>query len=108
MYAVIEDSGTQFKVVEGECIDVDLRQAAVGDVVEFDKVLFFGSENGARIGAPYLPDAKVRAAVEDEVKARKVVSYKFRRRKANSSKKIGHRQRYLRVRITEIVVPQTA
>ena len=108
MYAVIEDSGTQFKVAEGECVDVDLREAAVGDVIEFDKVLFCSGENGTKIGAPYLADAKVRGAVEDEVKARKVISYKFRRRKANSSKKIGHRQRYLRVRITEIVVPQTA
>lgn len=106
MYAVIEDSGSQFKVIEGESVDVDLRDAKAGDVVEFDKVLFSSSEDGVRVGIPYLEDAKVRGEVEEEIKARKVISFKFRRRKANSQRKVGHRQRYLRVRITEILVPQ--
>ena len=106
MYAVIEDSGCQYKVAEGDCIDVDLREAKPGDVVEFDRVLFCSAEDGACVGAPYLDDAKVRGMVEAEIKAKKVISYKFRRRKASSAKKIGHRQRYLRVCVTEILVPQ--
>jgi len=108
MYAIIEDSGAQFKVTEGERIEVDLRDAKAGDAIEFDRVLFCGGEDGPQVGAPYLPDAKVRGEVEAEIKAKKVISYKFRRRKSSSATKIGHRQRYLRVRITEILVPQSA
>ena len=104
MYAIIEDSGQQFKVIEGERIDVDLRDAAPGDVIEFDRVLFWSGNDGARVGTPCIPDARVRAEVEDRVKGAKVVSFKFRRRK-NYHRKKGHRQKYLRVRITEILVP---
>ena len=104
MYAVIEDSGTQLKVAEGERIDVDLRDATPGDVIEFERVLFCNGGETAHIGAPYVEGARVRGEVEAEIKAKKVISFKFRRRKA-SSRKIGHRQRYLRVRITEIVAP---
>jgi len=106
MYAVIEDSGCQHKVTEGERIDVDLRDASPGDVIEFDRVLFCSRDGDARVGTPYLEDVKVRGEVETEFKAKKVISYKFRRRKASSAKKIGHRQRYLRVRITDILAPQ--
>ena len=103
MYAVIEDKGRQFKVAEGERIDVDLRDAKPGDVIEFDQVLFWSGDAETRVGAPYLENATVRGEVEDEIKAKKVVSFKFRRRKS-THRKIGHRQRYLRVRITEISV----
>lgn len=101
MYAVIEDSGTQIKVAEGERIEVDLRKAAPGDVIEFDRVVFCSDGETPLIGAPYVENARVCGEVESEFKAPKVISYKFRRRKASSRKK-GHRQRYLRVRITEI------
>jgi len=104
MYAVIEDSGTQFKVSQGDCLEVDLRAAQAGQAIEFDKVLFCSTDAGARVGAPYVEGAKVRAEVQEEFKARKVISYRFRRRK-KSAKKIGHRQRYLRVRVTDIIVP---
>ncbi len=106
MYAVIEDSGRQLRVSEGQPIEVDLRNAAPGDAIEFERVLFWSGPDGCRVGSPYLPDARVRGRVEREIKAKKVVSFKFRRRKA-SHRKIGHRQRYLRVRVTEIVVPQS-
>ena len=101
MYAVIEDSGTQFKVAEGERIDVDLRDANPGDAIEFDRVLLCNDDQTVRIGTPYVENVTVRGEVEEEFKARKVISYKLRRRK-KSRRKIGHRQRYLRVRITEI------
>lgn len=102
MYAIIEDKGHQYKVAEGERVEVDLREANPGDTIEFDRVLFCSDTDELRVGTPYLENAKVRAEVEQQVKARKVVSYKFRRRK-DSSRKVGHRQRYLRVRIKEII-----
>jgi len=107
MYAVIEDKGKQYKVTEGDRITVDLRDAAPGDVIAFDKVLLCRDERDAIVGAPTVEGAKVLGQVEAEVKARKVIHLDFRRRKA-SKRKIGHRQRYLRVRITRIDAPQGA
>jgi len=104
MYAVIEDSGTQFKVAEGMRVDVDLRDAESGDIVEFDKVLFCSKDDATTVGTPYVESAVVRGRVEAEIKDKKVISFKMRRRKASRRKK-GHRQRYLRVLITDIVSP---
>jgi len=102
MYAIIEDSGRQFKVAEGERIDVDLRAAKAGDTIEFDKVLFVAGDS-PRVGAPYVAGAKVVGSVEEQIKARKVISYKYQRREPYH-RKVGHRQQYLRVKITQIAV----
>lgn len=103
MYAIIEDSGRQFKVSEGERIDVEIRDGAkAGDALVFDKVLFLGGEK-AVVGAPYVVNAKVKGQIESEFKAKKVVSYKYQRREPYH-RKVGHRQQQLRVRITEIAV----
>ena len=106
MYAIIEDSGRQFKVAEGERIDVDLRAAKAGDTLEFDHVLFLGGET-PKIGAPYVENARVKGQVEAEVKAKKLISYKYTRRE-QYHRKVGHRQRHLRVLITEIVTGSRA
>ena len=104
MYAIIQDGGRQYKVAEGERIDVELRPAKAGDVIEFDQVLFLGGGDALKVGAPYLENAKVRGEVEAEVKDKKLISYKYQRRK-QYHRKVGHRQPHLRVRITQIVVP---
>ena len=104
MYAVIEDKGKQYKVAEGDRIAVDLRPATPGDVITFDTVLLYSDTDGTRVGAPTVDGAKVLAEVEQEFKARKVVHFNFRRRQA-SQRKVGHRQRYLRVRVTQITAP---
>ncbi len=103
MYAVIEDSGTQFKVSEGDIIRVDLRQGDdTPDAIEFDRVLLVSDGEGdTRLGRPVLDGAKVSADVLTEVRGDKVTIIKFRRRKGYRRKK-GHRQRFLRVRITGI------
>ena len=100
MYAIIEDGGKQYKVAEGERIEVELRDAAVGDQITFDKVLFLGGES-AKVGAPYLENVSVSGTVEANTKGKKVVSYRFRRREMYR-RKVGHRQKYLQVRITGI------
>ena len=102
MYAIIEDSGRQFKVAEGEKIEVDLRAAKAGDTIEFDKVLFVAGDSPA-IGAPYVAGAKVVGSVEEQIKAHKLISYKYTRREPYH-RKVGHRQQYLRVKITKISV----
>jgi large subunit ribosomal protein L21 len=105
MYAIIEDSGTQIRVSPGEVLDIDLREGAeAGASISFDRVLLVGdpaSDEPASIGTPYLDGAAVTAEVLDEIKGDKIDVIHFKRRKGYRRKK-GHRQRYLRVRISDI------
>jgi large subunit ribosomal protein L21 len=100
MYAIIEDGGKQYKVSEGERIEVELRDAEVGDIISFDRILFLGGES-VSVGMPYVENARVTGTVEAETKGKKVISFKFRHREPYH-RKVGHRQKYLRVLITEI------
>ena len=104
MYAIIEDSGQQFRVSEGDVVDVDLRELAQDATeVEFGRVLLVSSEDDVKVGTPLVDGAKVTASIVDPMaKGKKVQSFHWRRRKA-SRKKTGHRQKYLRVKITGIV-----
>jgi len=101
MYAIIEDSGTQFRVEEGQTLEIDLREAAEGAKVTFDRVLLVADEKGVRIGKPLVEGAKVTAEVVGETKGPKLEIVKVRRRKS-SRRHTGHRQKYLRVRVTAI------
>jgi large subunit ribosomal protein L21 len=101
MYAIIEDSGTQFKVTTGDTIRID-RAVEDGDkTVTFDRVLLVGGEGDPRIGTPMVSGATVTADVIGPVKGPKVVSVKHRRRKGYY-RKTGHRQNYTAVKITGI------
>ncbi len=106
MYAIIEESGGQRKVTEGEEILIDLYkggEAAAGETITFDKVLIVGPEGGeAKIGRPYVGGATVSAeVVEPMVKGEKIYIHKFRA-KTGYRRKTGHRQRYTMVKITGI------
>lgn len=106
MYAIIEESGGQRKVTQGEQILVDLLQSgeiAKGAAVTFDKVLVVGEADGsAKLGQPYVTGAKVTAeVVEPVVKGEKIYNYKFREKKA-WRKKTGHRQQFTMVKVTGI------
>lgn len=101
MYAIIEDSGTQFKVTTGDTIRID-RQVGEGDkTVTFDRVLLVAGEGTPKIGAPILSGATVVADVVRAVKGPKVDTIKHKRRKGYY-KKIGHRQKYTAVKISAI------
>jgi large subunit ribosomal protein L21 len=105
MYAIIEDSGTQIKVSEGDVIRVASRELpAEAGTLTFDKVLLvggLGEGKEAKIGAPLLSGAKVTADVLGEGKTDKVEIFKFRRRK-NYRRHRGHRQDFIQVKITGI------
>ena len=105
MYAIIEDSGTQIRVSAGETVDVDLRELADdATTVTFDKVLMVGdasNDDASTIGTPYVGGASVTAEIVGPVKGEKIDVVKFKRRKGYRRKQ-GHRQPYLRVKITEI------
>jgi large subunit ribosomal protein L21 len=103
MYAIIEESGKQFKVTSGDTIDIDRTESPEEDTITFDRVLLVGGEGDARVGSPLVAGATVTAEVVGPVKGEKVDIIKHRRRKGYH-KHIGHRQKYLRVRITGINV----
>ena len=101
MYAIVEDSGTQWRVEEGQTLRIDSRTAEVGGDLTFDRVLLLSDENGVQVGKPLVEGAKVTAKVLGPTKGPKLEVVKVRRRK-NSRTHTGHRQRYLTVRVTSI------
>lgn len=101
MYAIISDSGRQFRVEEGMEFDVDYREAQAGDTITFDKVLALSGDGGLKVGKPTVGGATVTAEVIGVKMGDKLVVRKFRRRK-NSRRKNGHRQIYTAVRVSGI------
>ena len=101
MYAIVEDSGTQIIVREGDVLEVDLR-GEEQDAIVFDRVLAIKSGDGpAKLGTPYIDGASVKAEVMGETKGPKIDVIKFKRRKGYK-RKTGHRQSYLKIKINEI------
>jgi large subunit ribosomal protein L21 len=101
MYAIIDESGKQFKVTSGDTIDIDRLGAESEKTITFDRVLLVGGEGEPRIGTPTVAGATVTAEVVGPSKGPKVEIVKYRRRKGYH-KHLGHRQKYLRVRVTSI------
>jgi large subunit ribosomal protein L21 len=100
MHAVIETGGRQYRVTEGDVIDVQLLGQEDGEV-SFDRVKLVESEDAVKVGAPDVDGATVAGTVLGTVKGRKVVGVSFRRRKGSKKTK-GHRQKFSRVKITGI------
>lgn len=102
-YAIIEDSGTQIKVHEGDILDIDFRDAEAGSTITFDKVLAQRSEDAdaATLGTPWIDKATVTAEVIGDKLGEKIDVIKYKRRK-NYRRKQGHRQQYVRVKVTGI------
>ncbi len=107
MYAVIEQGGKQYKVSQGDVINIELTEVeADATSIEIGKVLFVSDGTDIKIGTPYLDGAKViatfKAEAEDAiVKGPKLYPTHFRRRK-KSVRKMGHRQKYLQIMIDSI------
>lgn len=101
MYAIISESGRQFRVEKDQEFDIDFREVQAGDTITFDKVLALSGEGGLKVGKPTVDGASVKAEVLGVKMGDKLVIQKFRRRK-NSRRKTGHRQIYTAVRVSEI------
>ena len=105
MYAIIEDGGKQYKVEKGEVVCIETCPLAEGQTsIEFDKVLFYKDEENTLIGQPVIAGAKVVGKINRQAKGPKLYPMQFRRRK-NSQRRIGHRQKYYEVEITDICQP---
>jgi large subunit ribosomal protein L21 len=105
MYAVIETGGKQYRVAEGDTLQVELLPGAdAGGEVTFDRVLLVGGET-VMAGTPAVEGASVRARVLREGKEPKVLVFKMKRRKAHRKLR-GHRQPFTEVRIEQILLPK--
>ncbi|RYL93884.1 50S ribosomal protein L21 [Sporolactobacillus sp. THM7-4] len=100
MYAIIETGGKQLKVEEGQSIVVEKLSAEAGDTVTFDKVLFIGGDQ-VKVGTPTVEGASVTAKVAEQGRGKKIVVFKFKKRK-NYRRKQGHRQPFTKVTIEKI------
>jgi large subunit ribosomal protein L21 len=101
MYAVIKTGGKQYRVAQGDKLRVEKLPGNVGDTVTLGEVLLVGGES-VKIGRPLLAGAKVEAKIVAQDRAKKIIVFKFRRRK-NYRRKNGHRQPFTALEITGIV-----
>jgi len=100
MYAIIKTGGKQYKVAVGDEIDVELLDGDIGLEVQFTEVLFVNNGSSSLIGKPYVAGGIVTGELLDYVTGPKVTSLKYI--PGNHRKRIGHRQHYSRVKITNI------
>jgi large subunit ribosomal protein L21 len=103
MYAIIRSGDKQFRAEPGQTLRVPSLAAEVGDTVTFDQVLVASTDDGMRLGAPTVDGASVTGEVVRHGKDKKVIIFKWKRRK-NYRRKQGHRQKFTEVRIGEIKV----
>ena len=102
MFAVIQTGGKQYRVAEGDRLRVEKLTGDVGAKVTFDKVLLIGGDT-IKVGTPLVGGAKVSAEIVAQGRDKKVIVFKFRRRK-NYRRKAGHRQPFTELKITGVSV----
>ena len=105
IYAIIETGGKQYRVSQGQTVDVDNLNIIEGETVELDKVLVVGDEKNVTIGAPMVAGAKVTATSKGTVRGDKIIVYKFKS-KVRFRKKTGHYQLFTRLVIDKIETPE--
>ncbi len=107
MYAIIEQGGKQYKVAEGDRLNIELTDLAPdAKTIELNKVLLVSDGQNIKIGSPFVEGAKIIARFETTaqdavIKGKKLYPMHFRRRKS-SKKRTGHRQKYLEITIDKI------
>ncbi len=102
MYAIIETGGKQYRVSEGDVINVELLTADVDSTVEIDRVLAVGEGENIKVGSPVVAGAKVVLKVLEHGKGKKVIVFHYKPKK-NIRKKNGHRQPFTKVQIEKIL-----
>ncbi|HHH31268.1 MAG TPA: 50S ribosomal protein L21 [Polyangiaceae bacterium] len=101
MYAVIKTGGKQYRVAEGDTLQVEKLQGEPGDEISFDQVLLVGGGDATKVGTPTVEGATVKAQITAQNRGKKIVVFKMKRRK-NYRRKNGHRQPYTQIKITGI------
>ena len=101
-FAIIETGGKQYKVSASKILEVEKLDAEIGKTIKFKNVLLLNDDKNTEVGNPNIDGATVEAKLLDNVKDRTVLIFHKRRRK-NSRKKNGHRQRHSKIQITKIL-----
>lgn len=102
VYAIVATGGKQYRVEPGQHLEVEKLDAEPGSQIEFSDVLLIGNGETVTIGQPTVAGARVVADVLGEVKGKKIVVFKYKS-KVRYRRKTGHRQRYSRLLVKDIV-----
>ena len=102
MYAIMETGGKQFKVQQGDVLNVEKLDAEVGDSVEVTHVLALGQDSGLTVGRPYVEGAKVVLKVMEQGRGEKILVFKYKPKKKYRRMR-GHRQPFSKVVVDEIL-----
>jgi len=105
MYAILETGGKQYRVSEGDRIQIEKLDVPARESVEFNRVLYIGKDDGdALVGTPFIEGAKVVARVERQAKYTKILVFHYKH-KVNYRKRYGHRQPFTQIVVEKIVLP---
>lgn len=102
-YAIIEAGGKQYRAEEGKLITVDLLTAEIGEKMILDKVVLLVDGDSVTVGTPYIKGASVKTTVDDQIKGKKILVFKYKSR-VNYRKHTGHRQKYTNLLVESIVM----
>lgn len=102
MYAIVVEGAKQLRVSKGDTVRIDQLGLEPGTKVSLGRVLLVDDGSNVKVGAPTVSGASVQAEVVREIKGEKTWAFTYRRRKAKSKAKKGHRQRYTLVKITSV------
>ncbi len=100
-YVVIEIGSKQYRLAKNDIFLAEKVSDKPGKSIKLDRVLLYTNGKEHKVGSPFLKDVKVQCDILGSVKAKKVISFKYKRRKSSRTK-IGHRQKYTRLRVSEI------
>ncbi len=101
MYAILATGGKQYRVQEGDILFVEKLVADVDSQIELTDVLAVSKDGKLTVGSPLVEGAKVTASVVKHGKAKKIIVFKYKRKK-DYRKKQGHRQPYTQIKIEKI------
>lgn len=100
-YAIVETGGKQYKVAEGQTIDVEKLPVEPGEEVTLDRVLLVSRDGDVKVGRPTVEGASVVARATRQGRARKILVFKYKPKK-NYRRRAGHRQSYTRLVVEKI------
>ena len=103
MYAIIQSGGKQYRVTEGERLNLEHLNGEVGQEINFDEVLLVGGDDSVQVGQPRLQGAQVVGTIVEQGKGDKILVFKMKRRKMYRRKR-GHRQLFTQVQIDKIAL----